>query len=51
MEKRKDLSIREVISTNQQFFLGNCKKDAQEIVDHEKRKNAEVAFVSAIGLC
>lgn len=37
MEKRKDLSIREVISTNQQFFQA-LQKDAQEIVDHEKEK-------------
>lgn len=37
MEKRKDLSIREVISTNQQFFQA-LRKDAQEIVAHEKEK-------------
>ena len=37
MEKRKDLSIREVISTNQQFFQA-LQKDAQEIVAHEKEK-------------
>lgn len=37
MEKRKDLSIREVISTNQQFFQA-LQKDAQEIVSGEKEK-------------
>lgn len=37
MEKRKDLSIREAISTNQQFFQA-LRKDAQEIVAHEKEK-------------
>ena len=37
MEKRKDLSIREVISTNQQFFQ-TLRKDAQEKVAHEKEK-------------
>jgi DNA replication protein DnaC len=37
MEKRKDLSIREVISTNQQFFQA-LQKDAQEIVAHGKEK-------------
>ena len=37
MEKRKDLSIREVISTNQQFFQA-LRKDAQEIVACEKEK-------------
>lgn len=37
MEKRKDLSIREVISTNQQFFQA-LRKDAQEIVANEKEK-------------
>lgn len=37
MEKRKDLSIREVISTNPQFFQ-TLRKDAQEIVAHEKEK-------------
>ena len=37
MEKRKDLSIREVISTNQQFFQA-LQKDAQEIITHEKEK-------------
>ena len=37
MEKRKDLSIREVISTNPQFFQ-DLRKDAQEIVAHEKEK-------------
>lgn len=37
MEKRKDLSIREVISTNPQFFQA-LRKDAQEIVAHEKEK-------------
>jgi hypothetical protein len=37
MEKRKDLFIREVISTNQQFFQA-LRKDAQEIVTHEKEK-------------
>jgi DNA replication protein DnaC len=37
MEKRKDFSIREVISTNQQFFQA-LQKDAQEIVAHEKEK-------------
>lgn len=37
MEKRKDLSIREVISTNQQFYQA-MQKDAQEIVAREKEK-------------
>lgn len=37
MEKRKDLSIREVISTNQQFFQA-LREDAREIISHEKEK-------------
>jgi DNA replication protein DnaC len=37
MKKRKAQSLREVISTNQQFFQA-LKKDAQEIVAHEKEK-------------
>ena len=37
MEERKDLSIREVISTNQQFFQV-LRKDVQEIVANEKEK-------------
>ena len=37
MEKRKDLSIREVISTNQQFYQA-LQKDAQEIVSGEREK-------------
>ena len=37
MEKRKAQSLREVISTNQQFFQA-LRKDAQEIVAHEKEK-------------
>ncbi len=37
MEKRKDLSIREVISTNQQFYQA-MQEDAREIVAREKEK-------------
>ena len=37
MEKRKAQSLREVISTNKQFFQA-LHKDAQEIVAHEKEK-------------
>lgn len=37
MKKGKDLSIREVISTNPQFFQ-ILQKDAQDIVAHEKEK-------------
>ena len=37
MEKRKDLSIREVISTNQQSFQA-LREDAREIISHEKEK-------------
>lgn len=37
MEKRKDLSIQEVISTNPQFYQA-MQADASEIVAHEKEK-------------
>ena len=37
MEKRKDLSIREVISTNQEFYH-LIRKDVQQMVAGEKEK-------------
>ena len=37
MEKKKDLSIREVISTNQQFYQA-LQNDALKIVTREKEK-------------
>ena len=43
MEKRKGLSIREVISTNQQFFQ-ILRKDAQEMVAQEKEKNRRLCL-------
>ena len=43
MEERKDLSIREVISTNQQFFQV-LRKDVQEIVANEKEKMRKLRF-------
>ena len=43
MEKRKDLSIREVISTNQKFFQ-MLQQDVQEILSHEKEKRRKHGF-------
>jgi|SRR5690554_1265626 len=43
MEKREDLSIREVISTNQKFFQ-MLQQDAQEILSHEREKRRKHGF-------
>lgn len=37
MEKKKDLSIREVISTNQEFYR-TLQKEAEEIISDERKK-------------